>query len=295
MSHSTLLVIVENAQTEQEALAIAEDRLAPYWEELEVEPYANGNIDTSDLGWAFYGAEDKRPSEEVLQYELSNPTEEGVKKLTDYFGGEVKIEDGKYVSYSTYNPNSKWDWYEVGGRWNGMIPSISKVAGVNITQKKDVDFISGQRKAITDANEEYDRYEKLAGHLMPGPTFQECIDKYSYMEDEQDQLAAARDEYHRDPWVKAVQSSFGIFFGSPQEYFFVNNGGRKAFVDEASRSYLSTHAVLTDNSQWLEKGSMGWFGMVSNEMDADNWTSIFWDSISEASSEAWFIVFDLHI
>ena len=23
--------------------------------------------------------------------------------------------------YSTYNPNSKWDWYVVGGRWDGML------------------------------------------------------------------------------------------------------------------------------------------------------------------------------
>ena len=21
----------------------------------------------------------------------------------------------------TYNPNSKWDWWEIGGRWNGLI------------------------------------------------------------------------------------------------------------------------------------------------------------------------------
>lgn len=295
MSHSTLLVIVENAKTEQEALAIAEDRLAPYWEELEVEPYVRGDIEASDLGWAFYGTEDKQPSKEVLEYELANPTEEGAEKLTEYYGGEVKVEDGKYVSYSTYNPKSKWDWYEVGGRWDGMIPSISEATGVNITQKKDVDFISGQRKAIAEATEEYDRYEKLAGHLVPGPTFKECIDKYSYMEDEQAKLAAARDEYNGNEWVKVVQKNFGIYFSSPQEYFFVNNGGRKAFVDEASRAYLTTHAVLTDNDQWLESGSMGWFGMVSNEMDSDNWTGIFWDSVAEASPEAWFIVFDLHI
>lgn len=295
MSHSTLLVIVENAKTEQEALAIAEDRLAPYWEELEVAPYVSGEIEASDLGWAFYGSEDKQPSKEVLEYELTHPTEDGAEKLTEYFGGEVKVEDGKYVSYSTYNPKSKWDWYEVGGRWNGFIPSISKATGVNITQKNDVDFISGQRKAIADATEEYDRYEKLAGHIVPGPTFQECIDKFSYIEDEQDKLAAAREAYHSDPWVKAIHEGFNFFFGSPQEYFFVNNGGRKAFIDEASRAYLTTHAVLTDNDQWLEKGSMGWFGMVSNEMDSDNWTSIFWDSVAEASPESWFIVFDLHI
>lgn len=28
-------------------------------------------------------------------------------------------EDGNLLS--TCNPNSKWDWYEVGGRWHGML------------------------------------------------------------------------------------------------------------------------------------------------------------------------------
>ena len=29
------------------------------------------------------------------------------------------LENG--VSYSTYNPNSKWDWYQIGGRWTDEI------------------------------------------------------------------------------------------------------------------------------------------------------------------------------
>ena len=28
-------------------------------------------------------------------------------------------EEGQMV---TYNPNSKWDWYSIGGRWSGFLP-----------------------------------------------------------------------------------------------------------------------------------------------------------------------------
>jgi hypothetical protein len=28
---------------------------------------------------------------------------------------------GKGIMKSQYNPNSKWDWYEIGGRWNGYL------------------------------------------------------------------------------------------------------------------------------------------------------------------------------
>ena len=40
-------------------------------------------------------------------------------------------EDGSILS--TYNPNAKWDWYHVGGRWRGRIPGDEvKMSEVNI-------------------------------------------------------------------------------------------------------------------------------------------------------------------
>ena len=39
--------------------------------------------------------------------------------------------------YSTYNPNSKWDWYQVGGRWSGMLKTKNENY-VNITKKKNI-------------------------------------------------------------------------------------------------------------------------------------------------------------
>lgn len=39
--------------------------------------------------------------------------------------------------YSTYNPNSKWDWYQVGGRWSGMLKTKNENY-VNIAKKKNI-------------------------------------------------------------------------------------------------------------------------------------------------------------
>ena len=38
-----------------------------------------------------------------------------------YEGLEVEPyeDDGQMI---TYNPNSKWDWYSIGGRWSGFLP-----------------------------------------------------------------------------------------------------------------------------------------------------------------------------
>jgi len=41
------------------------------------------------------------------------------------------IDDDKNIyTYSTYNPNSKWDWYQVGGRWTGYFKLKENTKGV---------------------------------------------------------------------------------------------------------------------------------------------------------------------
>lgn len=35
---------------------------------------------------------------------------------------------------STYNPNSRWDWYEIGGRWHNIL----------LTKKENKDVIDGR-------------------------------------------------------------------------------------------------------------------------------------------------------
>ena len=39
--------------------------------------------------------------------------------------------------YSTYNPNSKWDWYKVGGRWSKILKTKNENY-VNIAKKKNI-------------------------------------------------------------------------------------------------------------------------------------------------------------
>jgi len=62
-----------------------------------------------------------------------------------------KDENGVWKEYSTYNPDSKWDWYLLGGRWSGMIklkqgskgekgqPGVFKnQVGIDQAKKKDI-------------------------------------------------------------------------------------------------------------------------------------------------------------
>ena len=61
-------------------------------------------------------------------------------------------EDGSILS--TYNPKSKWDWYEIGGRWRGGIP------GNEVKMSKvDIDKIDTPYAFVTTDGEWVERGE----------------------------------------------------------------------------------------------------------------------------------------
>ena len=61
-------------------------------------------------------------------------------------------EDGSILS--TYNPKSKWDWYEIGGRWRGGIPG-DKVKMSEV----DIDTIDTPYAFVTTDGEWVERGE----------------------------------------------------------------------------------------------------------------------------------------
>lgn len=93
-----------------------EEMMHPYWQEREVEEYCLGEVSEYD----------KR---RMMQYYTN---QDGVKYRSfascyqkhgkDWNDGQYrKDKDGVWREYSRSNPEMKWDWYQVGGRWAGRI------------------------------------------------------------------------------------------------------------------------------------------------------------------------------
>lgn len=82
-----------------------------------------------------------------------------------------------------------------------------------------------------------------------------------------------------------------------------NTAGRKAEVwngkDILRRRDLrvpeSTFAYLTKDGTWVEKGSMGWFGMASNLKDQEDWDKTMAEYLLTVPGEDWLVVVDCHI
>lgn len=69
--------------------------------------------------------------EQILEYEYSVYNEE-------YIGPDGEI-------YATYNPNGKWDWYVIGGRWNNCLKTKDGKQ-VNYCYVKDIDLTPNKEK-----------------------------------------------------------------------------------------------------------------------------------------------------
>jgi len=104
MSHFTVLVIGDNI----------EDQLAPYDEKLETEEYFEKEVSEKEIKEFVDFYAEKSPENKKLS------VEELYKKVGEDWNYNCwRFEDGKINEYSTYNPDSKWDWWVVGGRWRG--------------------------------------------------------------------------------------------------------------------------------------------------------------------------------
>jgi len=190
----------------------------------------------------------------------------------DYCGYQEK--NGKYGYMS--NENSKWDWYELGGRWTGffklksgakgkngkpgLMTSPAKLGTTDQAFKKDIDFDAMYAEKLEDAIKTYEAFEKL---YKENP--QEALDK-AYLD-------------------------FGVENTS---------GNRDNFIPETRERYLSKRASISTfavvkNGKWYEKGEMGWWACVSNEKDQKGWNQEFKKLLDEIPEDTMLSLYDCHI
>ncbi len=271
----------------------------------------------------------------------------------EYYGYHEN--DGAYGYY--HNPDAKWDWFQVGGRWTGYFKlkpvillqdktSIMTEFGfgigefdslVHLYQVNPVKFqtivskYNGKEKEITDAIERYlapvlpehkvggsgvfgnkpkkgwadscrmrdidiegmyeesmkeaaetyDKLEEVTEGLVLPPTWESVRESYS-----EEDIDKAREEYRNIPYNKAInKANLNPWDSEAAEYYFINDGGRERFIENAKCKSIVPFAVLMDG-EWHEKGEMGWFGMTMNEKSVYDWVAKFtelWESLPEGT------------
>lgn len=178
--------------------------------------------------------------------------------------------------YSTYNPNSKWDWYQIGGRWSGLLKLRDGATGsmgerswtneddiisanmVDSAKLKDIDFSMDEK--------EYKRKLRF----------------WELKVEEQQPLNEQEEEMIEWDFYK-------------KEYYIERYDSKEEFARLSSE--FSTYAVITPDGKWHSKGEMGWFGCSSETGDeAKLWSKSYYDSfIKNANPDHTLTIVDCHI
>ena len=265
MSHFTVMVIKRKG-----AKKSVEDILAPYDEGLTVAPY----ISKSRAELIEYGKKEIKgleEREEILNY-LKDPVEFEAKKgksRAEYCSKEAsyvkdyqtrKWEDDDYHAFatryddpdeldmdgneiSTYNPNSKWDWYVIGGRWPDQL-KLKNGSRADSALSKDIDW-DHMFTLSKDAEEYHTKFW------------------HAYVLGEMDS----------DPDLKKWYDEFVKFTLYKKEYFLEKYKDLPGYLKYCGQ--WETYAVA-DTKGWYAPGEMGWFGCSTESNDESNeWSDKF--------------------
>lgn len=221
--------------------------------------------------------------------------------IQDWAGYKDKDEEtGEYGYWE--NPNRKWDWNQLGGRWagflklkegakgelgrSGVFGNEAKEGWVDQARKKDIDFEGMMKEAAEEAAEEYDEFAEATRGILPPKPWNEFREEYNSIDE-------ARKVYNDLPFIKALKKF--TYFGDPVTKFkLYEDNPRLAYIEEKSKSAFVPFAIVF-NGKWYERGKMGWWAMVHDEKDKDEWLNQVYTLLTERSDDTLLSVFDCHI
>lgn len=285
MSHFSVMVIGSNP----------ENQLAPYHEfecTGENDQYVQ-DIDNTNEVLELMTGDKPMTLQEALEYHgLEDRTiKEGETPDTDgahKYGYAVLNANGKLVkAIDRTNPNKKWDWYQLGGRWSGFL--LQKDGRkVDSALKKDIDFGLMASRAKTKAIDQYNDLAKQFGGEIPKIDIlwsQMCSDT-SF-----ESSNARRDAYWSQPALaKMKELKIDTFYTDLEDYQCTV----EEFGNRASDKSIATYALVID-SKWYAKGEMGWFGMSSDSVEQSDWNVKVREMIAGIPDDTLISIYDCHI
>lgn len=267
MSHFTVAVIHKPEQS-------IEELLAPYSEHIEVEPYVY-ETKTEMIQEMKNLADDirYRIKHGTIEEKTSSYHDVVLEAFTDEEFYQACIEwhridkerideNGNWLT--TYNPESKWDWWVIGGRFSGMlkVPRDRLPEDiVNYLEDDDVYWITDEAPIrlvdFSPNNEVYDAY-------------------YKWWKDYVDNDDAPWEDLYNKNYYKN-------YYANAEDY-----------AKRSSR--FNTFAVITPDGKWHERGEMGWFACSSDTPEeSKNWDDNYYKFIENAEPNDIMTIVDCHI
>ena len=178
--------------------------------------------------------------------------------------------------YDYYNPDAKWDWYEIGGRW----PNSLKV-------KKDAQFNMGGHYGKMGTPEGKGRYRWVDAAPL-------CEIEWDLMNTISPEQKKKASEFW-DKYVLNQDPSYDAKFAYKREYYLDRYKTKEEYIKRTN--IFTTHDLLVEDREWITVGDMGWFGCDGSTYDSEtDYIKQFYDIVKAPEYQNyWFVVVDCHI
>lgn len=176
--------------------------------------------------------------DEFMVFEPLRLSDYGYKTHAEAIADGHPEKNGKAGYY--HNPNSTWDWYEIGGRWEGFL-LLKNGLYANEAIKGDIDFEGKMSKVGEDASLLYDQVIEIFGELEPHKP-------WSYFRDKKD--IDVRNEYYSQPRIQALratrESGNDLAFLDADDFLL----SKEDYINKRRYDSISTYAVLDKENGW---------------------------------------------
>lgn len=143
MSHFTVTIVLPEAPKHREhAEQMVAELIAPYDENTTVEPYKSyekplpenwQSLDRREMPWPYSFLRDNAPD-----LDLTDNAAIAAWSKIHWADEPYEADEQGLYRMSTYNPLSKWDWWVLGGRWDGFYKLLDGTPA-NFARRSDID------------------------------------------------------------------------------------------------------------------------------------------------------------
>lgn len=250
--------------------------------------------------------------EQVVVRPGETPDTEGSAKY-----GYVRVDEhGNVVQViDRTNPNAKWDYWRIGGRWRGMLRvkpgatntllsdepwevrmdredgrKIEPPTGVDQCRRGDLDLDAVRVAAFDEAHTTFNKWERLIAEHGRAQSWAEIREQHA------GNIDAARATYRAQPLIQhADKSEKEGGMGFTMRCWVEELGyDRDAYWQRCVLREIVPYAVVKDG-KWFARGEMGWWGVSHDETDEDQWCKQFHALLADLPPDTMLTVVDCHI
>jgi hypothetical protein len=195
------------------------------------------------------------------------------------------------------NPNKKWDWWTVGGRWTGLLSTNG-----DSPLASDVEWEVLKQRELDDREETWREFHEalaaVSGLPIPDAILQDAHEKWTEegkRSDYRHETWASAEDYARynmaEKWARENLDAFWF-------YSFVEIADLYKPLDEYLELFKNravTYAFIDLDGGWNQRGEMGWWGCDDPEKGTPDYDTAFWRFVESLPNEQRIFLVDCHI